>query len=553
MALRDSIQPTLQGRVLVDSNLHCPEVPLSSFDTVDQNYVLEVVKSMKKTTCCLDLMPTNIFCDKYLASVLELVVVIFNQSILTGVVPGDMKAAVILPVLKKPNLDLSIHNYRPVSNLPFLSKVLEKIIYRQLVDYLTLNDLHEPYQSGFTSGCSTETALLRVQADLLQVLDEHDIAVLALLDLSSAFDTIDHSLLCRRLAEWYNISDLALSWLHSYVSLRSQFVKIGECRSDQYPLTFGVPRGSILGPLLFKMYLAPLSTLIRAHDVAFHMYADDIQVYVNCHPTNISAALTMLENCITDICHWLANNYLKCNTQKTEVLLLGSSYNLSPLSNVTLNVHGTVIESVRRVKNLGTIFDAGLTMSPFVSAKCQSLAFQLRAIRSIRGYLNEHSTNVLVCSLFNSRLDYCNSLLYGLPQLELHRLQILQNRAARLVVQSGLYEHITPVLIDLHWLPVEARILYKYILITYKCIAGGAPQYLSSLLHIRSCPINTRQSAAPSFVRPLAISSRGYRSFNCAAPDTWAILPENLKICSNFNEFKSGLKTFLFRRYFNIV
>ena len=214
---------------------------LSNFGRVCPVTVVNAIRSMKKSSCELDPIPTDLVYEN-LDKLLVVIVSIINQSILNNTVPDNMKLAIVKPILKKPNLSLEIGNYRPVSNLPFISKVLEKVISIQLVRYLTVNGLHEPLQSGFTTGCSTETALLRVTSDLLNALDGHSMGILVLLDLSSAFDTLDHGIMLQRFEGYYHILGDALEWLRSYISDRLQYVKVGISTSECFPLKFGVPQ-----------------------------------------------------------------------------------------------------------------------------------------------------------------------------------------------------------------------------------------------------------------------------------------------------------------------
>ncbi|KAK7909443.1 hypothetical protein WMY93_014127 [Mugilogobius chulae] len=230
-----------------------------------------------------------------------LITTIINSSLSNASVPQSLKLAAITPVLKKTGLDPdNLANYRPISNLPFLSKIIERVIASQLQAHLTSNNLFEPFQSGFRQKHSTETALLKVTNDILLSSDSGKLSILLLLDLTAAFDTISHSILLSRLKTSLYITGSAQSWLQSYLSNRQQFISINNCSSTIAPLSQGVPQGSVLGPLLFILYILPLGSIIRRHGLHFHCYADDIQLYVSTSSIN-AVTQSSLTQCLTDI------------------------------------------------------------------------------------------------------------------------------------------------------------------------------------------------------------------------------------------------------------
>ena len=230
----------------------------TTFQSVSIDELKKIIAKCNKSFCELDMLPECLF-NECLDIMLPHIITVFNQSLSSGVFPSEFKQSLVIPLLKKPSLDSNVlKNYRPVSNLSFISKVLERIIFNQLISHISNNDLIEKFQSAYKAGHSTETALLRVTNDLLCSIDKGNISMLTLLDLSAAFDTIDHSILLERLSFTFGIKDKALSLIKSYLQERNQKVKINNLYSNELPVSFGVPQGSVLGPLLFTMHIYPL-------------------------------------------------------------------------------------------------------------------------------------------------------------------------------------------------------------------------------------------------------------------------------------------------------
>ena len=194
----------------------------------------------------------------------------------------------VTPLLKKPSLDLILKNYRPISNLPFVGKLMERCVIEQLLEHICTNNLMEPLQLAYRSHHSTETALLKVKTDILKAMDNQEVTCLVLLDLSAVFDKVDHKILLERLENYFGITGVAPRWIKSYLTNQSQRVIIGDtnttgAKSNSISLEFGVPQGSALGPILFTLYTSPLGQ-ICSNNVYYHLYADDQQIYLSFKP-----------------------------------------------------------------------------------------------------------------------------------------------------------------------------------------------------------------------------------------------------------------------------
>ena len=245
------------------------------------------------------------------------------------------------PLLKKDGLPPVFKNFRPVSNLAFISKLVENVVAKQLQHYLNCNNLFPVFQSAYRQNHSTETALLKVMNDILLNMNNQCVTLLILLDSSAAFDTVNHDTMLRRLEYSFGIQGKALSWFASYLSGRAQRIMMNESLSKPFKLECGVPQGSCLGPLLFTLYTSELFEIIKYHLPMIHCYAYDSQVYISFSPNDRAEQLAVvrnMEDCIRDIRFWMLNNDLKFNDDKTEFLIIGSSQQLDKLDNISIRV-----------------------------------------------------------------------------------------------------------------------------------------------------------------------------------------------------------------------
>ena len=325
-----------------------------------------------------------------------------------------------------------------------------------------------------------------MQNDILCAIDKGKCVLLILLDLSAAFDTVDHKSLLKVLAQRLGINGSALQWFENYLKDRIQAVVIDGIESEIWNILFGVPQGSVLGPILFIIYTSPLGDILRHHGISYHFYADDTQLYVSFDLESFDESISKLENCISDIRKWMATHFLCLNDSKTEMLLIGKKHMLNKLPDFSLRIGTENIKPIDSARNIGAIFDKTMTMKQHIASISKAAWFHLKRIGQIRPYIDDISAKTLMHSFVSSRLDNFNSLLCGVPDYELNKLQRIQNAAARIITGSRKFEHITPSLIKLHWLPIKFRIEYKILLLTYKALNGLAPQYLSDLLIERS-------------------------------------------------------------------
>ncbi|XP_062319148.1 uncharacterized protein LOC134022004 [Osmerus eperlanus] len=301
------------------------------------------------------------------------------------------------------------------------------------------------------------------------------------------------------------ITGTALQWISSYLSGRSYQVSWGGKVSGPRELSTGVPQGSVLGLLVFSLYTTSLGPIITSHGFSYHCYADDTQLYLSFPPTDLGLS-PRIEACLADISAWMTKHHLQLNLTKTELLIIPAKPSISHDLSITLG-SATVTPS-SSARNLGVTMDDKLSLTAHIAAVSRSCRFTLYNIRKIKRYLSEHSTQLLVQALVLSKLDYCNSLLAGLPACATRPLQKIQNAAARLVFNLPRRSHVTPLLISIHWLPITARIRFKTLVLTFRAVNGTAPNYIKSL-HQPYTPTRHLRSSSDNrlVVPPLKTSS----------------------------------------------
>uniref|UniRef100_A0A8C5AGF3 Reverse transcriptase domain-containing protein n=1 Tax=Gadus morhua TaxID=8049 RepID=A0A8C5AGF3_GADMO len=528
------------------------DATLLEFKAISLVELERVIKASKPTTCMLDPLPSRVLKDLF-PTVGPVILLLMNLLFSTGIVPSNFKAAVLKPLLKKPGLDPElVRNYRPISNLSFLSKVQERIVAKQIVDYLTRNNLFEPFQSGFRNFHSTETAITRVVNDILLALDKNTSTMLVMLDLSAAFDTIDHSSLLHRLEHYVGFGGTALGWLESYLTDRTRFVLHEVAESKHCKLRFGVPQGSVLGPLLFAIYMLPLGDVIRGFGISFHCYADDTQLYIPVDSGD-SAQIQKVESCLAAVKGWMSQNFLQLNSGKTELMIIGSKRDREKFEDVSLWLDGFAIPQSASVRNLGVLFDPQLCFDQHIRSITRIAFFHLRNIARIRSMLSVVDAETLIHAFVSSRLDYCNALFSGLPNSTTKSLQLVHNAAARLLTRTRKFDHITPILASLHWLPITFRSDFKVLLLTYKALHGLSPLYLKDLIIPYSPSRSLRSSGAGLLSLPkVKKKSAGQRALAYRAPFLWNRLPSAIREADSVELFKGKLKTHLYNLAFGV-
>jgi hypothetical protein len=404
-------------------------------------------------------------------------------------------------------------------------------------------------QSAYRKNHSTETCIVKTLSDIYKSIEAGTSTLAVSLDLSAAFDTVCHSTLLSRLQNSFGISGTVLEWISSYISGRSQFISVGVNKSSSNLLNFGVPQGSALGPLLFTTYTSPTHHLVSTFGLSQQQYADDTIIYISLEKSNYLCSLANLENCLSALRLWFAQNSLTINPSKSVSAVFSTAPRTRKLDSTGLKTVSVSNSSIRIDKDfttLGVTLDSTLSFTKHVKQTASSSYFHLRALRHVRHLLSDANAKTIGAALIHSKLDYANSILHDTSQDNIKTLQRVQNSLARIVSSPSHPMPSEKLLSSLHWLPLKSRITFKIACLTHTALYDHQPSYLVQLLHPYHPPRSLRSSDQLLLTVPRTHFRITDRSFDVAAPKIWNSLPYDIRILNSSSAFRSSLKTYLF-------
>ena len=525
---------------------NCPVVDkLSEFEPATLEEITEIAKSFGIKCSPEDPVPSPLLSsniETFAPYWLEIV----NLSLEVGSMNG-LKSAVVNPLIKVLNslVDTDKYKYyRPVSNLVFVSKLIERVVKKRLEQHMIRNRLHSDKNYAYRSKHSAEHLLLKVVNDLYLSFDKNIPSVVVLLDLSAAFDTVDHAKLLYILEHEIGIIGTALKWFESFLTGRTQKVKIGEEYSDIVELLYGVAQGSVLGPPLFKIYIRSLYKYVEPTGFTIEGFADDHQLIKQFMISFQRQALgENIQNLLEHIGQWMSEYFLCLNQGKTKILVLAPPSIQEEIVIGGVFLKNVCIRFVTSVKNLGIILDDVLSFEEQINKVVKTCYATIKKLTQIKGFLSRQHLEQLVSSDIFSILDYCNSLYYGVNNNLLMKMQRVQNCAARLVIKERIGRGMMDrVLMDLHWLKVKFRNIYKILMIVHNCLHQRAPNELIELLQYVDSErtMNLRESKCSN--------KYGVKAFSHVGPKLWNLLPRNIRDVHETDDFKKALKSFLMVR-----
>ena len=374
--INETIQTEEINEIIDYNNEASDFVNFTHFEAVSCETVETIIKKSPNKNCILDPIPTKLL-KECLDVLITPITNLINKSLSTGIFPPKWKTAVISPIIKKDKTNTNYNNYRPISNTPFISKVLEKVIISQTVPHLNSTNKFSVNNSAYKQFFSTETLLSKINSDIMCNLENQKLTLLALLDLSAAFDSVDQEKLLLILKQRFKIEKIAYQWFQSYLTNRKQYVMVNNTQSIVTSLRYGVPQGSCLGPIAFLVYISALTDVINNQNISVLSYADDTQLYLSCQSDNINNKINSLNSCIDIIRQFMLTHQLKINDNKTEFIVLGTRQQLAKINQneTTIRVGNSNISPSSSVLNLGFVFDKTMSLKSQVNNVCKKSYF----------------------------------------------------------------------------------------------------------------------------------------------------------------------------------
>ncbi|KAK6165112.1 hypothetical protein SNE40_023671 [Patella caerulea] len=470
--------------------------------------------------------------------IFESLTYIINLCISKDIFPEQLKFAKLIPIHKKEDKDLP-NNYRPISVLPTISKIFEKHISSQITEYFEKNKLFYEFQSGFRKNHSCSTALLRITDIWLREIDSSNMTGVVYLDLSKAFDLIDHRLILQKL-KLYKFDLKSLKLISSYLEFRKQQVVLGACHSNITDVKCGVPQGSNIGPLLFLIFINDLPLHVsKCHT---DLFADDSTLHFSSN--NIANIEIALQEDLLNVFNWCNDNGMVINAKKTKAMLIASKH-LTNTNSLSLKINGESLENVSEAVLLGLTVDQNLDWNLQINKVSKIISSKIYLLTKLKPFLPHHLRILFFNGYILPYLDYCSTVWGSANKGKLEVLYKLQKRAARSILDEKPDSHSAPLFKTLNWLTIYQRIQYNQGMLTFKILRDKLPSYLYNTFCENSKLTETNMTLRSESQNKLAIPKSKKkamtRTFQYTASVFWNSLPQTVKHASSSFIFKKEL------------
>jgi hypothetical protein len=465
---------------------------------------------------------------------------IINNSIVSGVFPDLLKEAYVIPIYKSLERN-DPNNYRPISILPTVSKIFEKHIATQLRSFFLQTEILHKFQSGFRQNHSCLTSLVRLIDDFLEAIDQGKAVGALFLDLRKAFDLVDHEILLYKL-KLYHFDEGAQNLFSSYLSNRKQFVKVGNIKSSKSIIKCGVPQGSILGPLLFIIYINDIG--LHLQNSSLDLYADDSTLYAFGDTSQeIENKLQINSSIITD---WCSKNNMSLHPNKTKCMLLGSQQKLKHMKELDVYINDVKIENVPVKKVLGVYIDRTLSWDIQVNKICSKINSKLSLLKRISYFLTFDMKCLFYNSYIVSAFDYCCPVWAKHKQIHTKKIFTLQKRVGKVILQKPMRTPSNVIFDDLKWLTFENRVNYHICILVYKTLHNQCPVYMKDIISFSRNENYSLRSSSRNDIASFKYNTQYMkRSFANQSRLFWNTLPENIRSASSIKSFKTKCKQYL--------